>query len=183
MSERAIFFDRDGTINVEKEYNYDPFQIELISGSLEALQRARNAGFRLFVVTNQSGIARGLGSVEDVERCNNRLRELVAAGGVSFDGIYYCPHLPSISGSCLCRKPNRGMVDQALAQFDLDLPRSFVIGDRLLDMELARNVGATGVMVLTGYGAVEVDTADDRNRPAHVAENLLAAVKWILSHD
>lgn len=182
MSERAIFFDRDGTINVEREYNYDPFQVELIPGALEALQLAQMAGYRLFVVTNQSGIARGLGTIEDVEKCNQRLRELVAVGGVEFDGVYYCPHLPTISGPCECRKPKRGMVDQALAQFDLDLRRSFVVGDRLLDMELARNIGAKGVMVLTGYGANEVDSATDRDRPAYVAEDIRVAVNWILCH-
>jgi histidinol-phosphate phosphatase family protein len=182
MKARAIFFDRDGTVNVEKEYNYDPDAVELIPGAIEALQAAVAAGFKLFIVTNQSGVARGLGTEDDVHRVNQRLADLLAAGKVEFDGMFYCPHLPSISGPCNCRKPNRGMVDQALQLFDLDLEKSFVVGDRLLDMELARNVGATGVMVLTGYGADEVEQATDRNRPAHVASDILAAVKWILSH-
>ncbi|MCC6962940.1 MAG: HAD family hydrolase [candidate division Zixibacteria bacterium] len=182
MIERAIFFDRDGTITVEKEYNFNPDAVELITGALEALQLARAHNFRLFVVTNQSGVARGLGSEDDVRRVNRRLEELVAAGAVHFDGIFYCPHLPVISGPCACRKPARGMIDQALAAFDLDLARSFVVGDRLLDMELARNVSATGVMVLTGYGSVEVGDASDTNCPAEVVPDILAAVRWIVNH-
>jgi len=182
MSERAIFFDRDGTITVEKEYNFNPDAVELIPGALEALQIAVANDYRIFVVTNQSGVARGLGSEEDVRRVNRRLEELVAVGAVQFDGIFYCPHLPVISGPCTCRKPERGMIDLALARFDLDLARSFVVGDRLLDMELARNVGATGVMVLTGYGSVEVGDASDTNCPAEVVPDLLAAVKWIVNH-
>lgn len=181
MTERAIFFDRDGTITVEKEYNFNPDALELIPGALEALQLAVANGYRIFVVTNQSGVARGLGSEDDVRRVNRRLEELASAGHIRFDGVFYCPHLPAISGPCTCRKPARGMIDQALAAVDLDLACSFVVGDRLLDMELARNVGAVGVMVLTGYGSVEVGDATDTNCPAEVVPDVLAAVKWIVS--
>lgn len=183
MMSHAIFFDRDGTISVEKEYNFDPAEVELIPGAIEAVAKAAAAGYRCFVVTNQSGVARGLGTEEDVHKVNARMAELLAAGNAHLDGIYYCPHLPSISGPCDCRKPGRGMIDQALAQFDLDIFQSYVVGDRLLDMELARNIGATGVMVLTGYGAGEVDQARERNRPAFVAADILEAVNWILSHE
>lgn len=180
MSERAIFLDRDGTINVEKEYIYDPAEVELIPGSLEALQLAAKAGFRLFIVSNQSGIARGLATETDVCRVNERLQELVGAGGVQFDGIYFCPHLPTISGPCDCRKPRRGMVDRALESFDLDLSRSFVVGDRLLDMQLAKTVGATGIMVRTGYGSVEEKQIEADSRPNFIVRDLLEAVKVIL---
>lgn len=180
MKQRAIFFDRDGTINVEKEYIYEPDQVELIPGSLEGLKLASEAGFRLFVVSNQSGIARGLAAETDVCRVNERLEELVAVAGVKFDGIYFCPHLPTISGQCNCRKPKRGMVDRALETFDLDLSNSFVIGDRLLDMRLAHTIGATGIMVRTGYGLVEEQQIEADGRPAYVVKDLLEAVKLIL---
>ncbi len=180
MSERAIFFDRDGTINVEKEYIYDPGEVELIPGALEALQLASKAGFRLFVVSNQSGIARGLATETDVCRVNERLQELVGAGGVNFDGIYFCPHLPTISGHCNCRKPRRGMVDKALETFDLDLSNSFVVGDRMLDIGLAHSVGATGIMVRTGYGAIESKQLPAGGGPHHIVDDILAAVKLIL---
>lgn len=180
MKERAIFFDRDGTINEEKDYIFDPALIELIPGALEGLKLASEAGFRLFIVSNQSGIARGLATETDVCRVNERLEELVAVGGVHFDGIYFCPHLPTISGHCDCRKPKRGMVDRALETFDLDLANSFVVGDRLLDMQLAHNIGATGIMVRTGYGSVEEHQIEADGRPAYIVDNLLEAVKVIL---
>ena len=180
MSERAIFFDRDGTVNVEKEYIYDPEQVELIPGALEALSTAQQSGFRIFVVSNQSGIARGLATETDVCRVNERLEELVKAAGVKFDGVYFCPHLPTISGRCTCRKPGRGMIDRALESFDLDLSDSYVVGDRMLDMGLAHTIGATGILVRTGYGAIEEKQLPAGGGPHHIVDDVLAAVKLIL---
>ncbi len=180
MSERAIFFDRDGTVNVEKEYIYDPAQVELIDGALEALSLAKSKGFRIFIISNQSGIARGLATETQVSRVNERLEELVAPAGVKFDGVYFCPHLPTISGRCTCRKPARGMIDRALETFDLDLSESYVVGDRMLDMGLAHNIGATGILVRTGYGAIEEKQLPSGGGPHHIVDDVLAAVKLIL---
>lgn len=182
MTERAIFFDRDGTINVEKDFISSPDEIELIPGAIEALRLATSSQYRIFVVSNQSGVARGIMSEDDVQSVNRRLIELASREGIAFDGIYYCPHYPPLSGACLCRKPNRGMIDQALQRFSIDIPRSYVIGDRILDMELAFNVGAGSVMVMTGYGEDESDAWETGRKPDYFARDILDAVKWIVSH-
>jgi histidinol-phosphate phosphatase family protein len=181
MKERAIFFDRDGTINVEKNFISSPDDLELIPSAAEALRLAVSQGFRLFVVSNQSGIAREIMTSDDVERVNLQLEHLLAAEGVSLGGIYYCPHHPSITGPCDCRKPGRGMIDQALAAYDLDLSKSFVVGDRKLDMELAFNIGARAVMVLTGWGRRESEVFSDEPEPDYIAEDILEAVNWIVN--
>ena len=180
MSERAIFFDRDGTVNVEKDYIVSPDQVELIPGALEAFTMAKKRGFRIFVVSNQSGIARGIATETQVSRVNERLEELVAIAGIRFDGIYFCPHLPTISGRCTCRKPGRGMVDRALERFDVDLANWFVVADRMLDMGLAHNIGATGILVRTGYGTIEEKQLPSGGGPHHIVADILAAVNLIV---
>lgn len=183
MQQRALFLDRDGTINVEKEFISKPNDVELIPGAADGLRIAAARGFKLFVVSNQSGIARGLMTEEDVERVNWRLAELLAAEGVVLDGVEYCPHYPSITGPCDCRKPKRGMIDRLLQRFEIDLARSFVIGDRVLDRELALTIGAKAIMVMTGYGVLEVNSLTTDRKPDHVARDLLSAVQWILEHE
>lgn len=183
MKYRALFLDRDGTINVEKEFISDPDDVELYPGAAEALRLAAASGYKLFVISNQSGVARGFMSEEDVTRVNQRLADLLAQEGVALDGIEYCPHYPDITGRCNCRKPQRGMIDRLLQQFDIDLARSFVIGDRILDRELALTIGAKAIMVMTGYGVLEVKALTPDRRPDYVARDLLGAVQWILEHD
>jgi histidinol-phosphate phosphatase family protein len=183
MKCRALFLDRDGTINIEKEFISDPGELELIPGAPDALRLAVSHGFKLFVISNQSGIARGLMVEDDVKRVNARLVELLAEEGVSLDAIEYCPHYPPITGPCNCRKPKRGMIDRLLTRFDIDLERSFVIGDRLLDVELAANVGAGAILVMTGYGEIELTEIPASRQPDYVATDLLHAVQWIIEHD
>ncbi len=183
MQHRALFLDRDGTINVEKEFIRDPDDVDLIPGSAEALKLAAANGFRLFVISNQSGVARGMMTLDDVHSVSQRLIELLDREGVALDGIEYCPHYPSITGPCDCRKPNRGMIDRSIKGREIDLTRSFVIGDRALDIELACNIGARSVMVMTGYGVVELNALTADSKPDHVAADLLNAVKWILDHE
>ncbi len=115
-----------------------------------------------------------------VSRVNERLEELVASAGIKFDGVYFCPHLPTISGRCTCRKPARGMIDRALETFDLDLSESYVVGDRMLDMGLAHNIGATGILVRTGYGSIEEKQLPNGGGPHHIVDDVLAAVKLIV---
>ncbi len=185
----AVFLDRDGTIIEDLGYLGDPAGIRFIPGALEALRALQRAGFRLVLVTNQAGVARGLISEADVRRVNERLRGLLAEAGMHLDGIYYCPHHPEYGPpeyrrDCECRKPKPGMVRQALRDLGLDPSRSVIIGDHASDAELARAFpGMQGVMLRTGHGAQESEKIQRGELPVpdHVAEDLPAAVDWLLA--
>ena len=137
----VVLLDRDGTINVEQNYLSDPDQLVLIDGVGAALRRLRALGFGLVVVTNQSGVARGYFDLATVTRIHDRLTALLAAEGVTLDGIYVCPHSPD--DDCPCRKPRPGMVERAAADLGFDPRQAFLVGDSAVDITLGRTVGAT----------------------------------------
>ncbi len=172
---RFVLLDRDGTINVEIDYLSDPAQLRLYPGVAQALRRLGELGFGLVVVTNQSGVGRGYFDLAAVDRVHARLGELLAEEGVRLDGIYVCPHPPD--GDCRCRKPRPGMIEQAVAEFGFDASQCFVIGDKAADVQLAEAVGATGILVRTGWGA-KAERAGNC-RPAAIVDDLPAAVAWI----
>lgn len=156
-SRRALFVDRDGTVTVEKHYVSNPDEIELIPGSAQALRRAKEAGFALVIVSNQSGVARGLFGIEAVERTNARLRELLLREGVEVDLMLYCPHhyqgtVPQYTSACSCRKPAPGMAERAAIELGIDLRRSYVIGDKVADITMAAVIGCPAALVRTGHG-------------------------------
>jgi D-glycero-D-manno-heptose 1,7-bisphosphate phosphatase len=155
MKRAAVFLDRDGTIIVEANYPSDPDDVVLLPGALEALRVLRAAGYALVVVTNQSGIARGLYSEEDFRMVQARLEMLLAEGGVRLDAVLFCPHHPDFTGPCDCRKPGLGMYRQAEATLGIDLASSIYVGDRLRDVLPALQTGGTAYLVRTGYGAGE----------------------------
>jgi histidinol-phosphate phosphatase family protein len=160
MRRPAVFLDRDGTSLVEKEYLADPADAELERGAAAGLCRLQNAGYALVVVSNQSGIARGLYGSAEYEAVDARMRELLAAHGVRIDASYHCPHHPDFTGPCDCRKPAPGMFERAIRELGLDASRSWLVGDRLRDLEAAVALGAAGrVLVLTGYGGEEAAAA------------------------
>ncbi|MGQ0634645.1 MAG: D-glycero-alpha-D-manno-heptose-1,7-bisphosphate 7-phosphatase [Planctomycetaceae bacterium] len=150
-AKRYVLLDRDGTINVERQYLSHPRQVELLPGAAAGLRAMQAAGLGLIVVTNQSGIARGYFDDERVDAIHRHLEKLLVAEGVTLEAIFYCPHAPD--DGCACRKPRPGMVRAAAREYGLDPARAFVIGDKPCDIELGRAVGATTVMVRTGYGA------------------------------
>jgi len=152
---RAVFLDRDGTLIVERDYLADPAGVELVPGVVDALKRLQHAGLLLVIVTNQSGIARGLYSEADFRAVQARLLALLEADGVRIDATYFCPHHPDITGPCSCRKPGPGMYHEAERDLAVDLAASFYVGDRARDVEPARLFGGTGILVLTGYGQAE----------------------------
>lgn len=157
---RAVFLDRDGTVNVEKEYLHRPEEFEFVSGTAEAIGILKGAGYLVVVVTNQSGVARGFYGEEDVELLHRHMDELLAVCGTSVDGYYYCPHHPEKGVGryridCDCRKPLPGMLLQAAADLGIDLADSWMIGDKLADVEAGIAAGCRPVMVKTGYGASE----------------------------
>lgn len=181
----ALFFDRDGTLNQEVGYAGRPEDFHVFPWAAEAVRRVNQAGWAAVVVTNQAGVARGYYSEEAIGVLHGLLRDHLAAAGAHLDAIYYCPHHPrgevaGYSGACECRKPAPGMLRQAERELGLDLARSWVIGDRDLDVGLARAVGARAVLVRTGYGAAAL-AEGLAAEPDHVADDALAAVDWILA--
>jgi D-glycero-D-manno-heptose 1,7-bisphosphate phosphatase len=148
---RFVVLDRDGTINVERHYLTDPAQLELLPGAAEGLRQMQAMGLGLIVITNQSGIGRGLLSWQQLGLIQQRLNELLAAEGVCLNGVYVCPHRPE--EHCRCRKPATGLLEVAASELDFDPPTCFVIGDKSSDIDLGRRVGATTLLVRTGYGA------------------------------
>ncbi|MBI3812210.1 MAG: D-glycero-beta-D-manno-heptose 1,7-bisphosphate 7-phosphatase [Nitrospirae bacterium] len=184
---RAVFLDRDGTISQEVGYIRDIDHLQLLPNSAKAIRRLKAGGMKVIVVTNQSGVARGYFSEDHVRRVNDRLTALLKAEGAELDGIYYCPHHPTkgtgaYTQSCRCRKPEPGMLLQAASDQPIDLGRSFVVGDKLTDMEMAHRVGAKGVMVLTGYGQEEIGRKGETGpEPDRVVHDLEKAAEWILS--
>lgn len=178
LSGCTIFLDRDGTLNPDPGYISSPEQFDLFPGVAVALARLTRAGARLVVVTNQSGVGRGLFALADLERIHAKLRGLAGAAGVSFAGIYVCPHHPD--ERCHCRKPETGMVEQAVRELGIDLSRSYVIGDHAKDMELARRVGAKRIRVMTGEPGVVAGTEPGREA-VNVVPSLDEAVTWILA--
>ena len=176
-AERAVFIDRDGTLIIEREYLADPEGVEFVPGAFEALRSLRDAGYKLVVVTNQSGIARGLYTLDDYRRVEARVEERLAAEGIELDGVYCGPHHPDIDGPCECRKPGTGMYREAERNLGIDLAASVYIGDRLKDVEPARTLGGRGILVKTGYGKLEMDRAP---ADVEVVEDLAAAASLIL---
>jgi len=176
----TVFLDRDGTLNEDPGYLNHPDAVRLLPGVGPAVARLNEAGYKTVVVTNQSGIGRGLIVPYALEAIHLRLRQLLAKHGAWLDGIYACTHHPD--EGCECRKPAPGLINQARRELGLGTDRSFVIGDKVTDVELARNVGATSVFVLSG-DRPEEERAKLVARglvPDHVARNLADAVEWIL---
>jgi D-glycero-D-manno-heptose 1,7-bisphosphate phosphatase len=172
---RFAVLDRDGTINVEGEYISSPDQVELLPHSAEGLRVFRDLGLGLVVITNQSGIGRGYYDAARLVSIHQRLRELLAADHVEVEGIYVCPHAPE--DGCDCRKPRTGLLQQAATELDFSLNECFVIGDKPTDIELGKVVGATTVLVRTGYG--KATEAGQTVSPDFVADDLLEAAELI----
>lgn len=181
----AVFLDRDGTIIEEVGYLDRPERVALYPFSIAAIRALNRAGFRVVMVSNQSGVARGFFDEAMLDVVHKHVAALLAAGGAHLDAYYYCPHHPdgtvaAYRRPCDCRKPASGLVDRAVRDLDLDPARSFVVGDKWLDVGLARAAGARGLLVRTGTGAAE----EARPRPGVsadvIVDNLAGAASWIL---
>lgn len=174
----AAFLDRDGTLIHDAHYLRDPAQVRLIDGVPQALRQLANAGFALVVITNQSGIARGLISDADYAAVRARLDELLAQEGVRLDATLHCPHEPSISGPCECRKPGSLLYEQAIATLNLDASRSLFVGDRWRDVAPGLKLG--GIAVLVPSADTPAEDLGRARREARIAESLAAAAKLVL---
>ncbi len=181
----AVFLDRDGTLIEEIGYLDRPERVQLYPWSPAAIRALNQAGLKIVVVTNQSGVARGFFPEAMVETVHGHIAALLAAGGARIDAYYYCPHHPDgrvaeYARACDCRKPGRALVDRAARELGIDPERSFTVGDRWFDVALARAVGARGVLVRTGYGDREEQQPPPGLAADAVVNNLAEAVSWIL---
>lgn len=178
LTRRAVFLDRDGTLISDPGYQRDPAGVELLPGAAEAVARLNAAGLAVLVVTNQSGIARGLISVEAYEAVERKMTALFLKAGARIDRTYVCPHHPSVGGPCDCRKPGTLLYRRAAAELGLDLSSSWGVGDRLSDLEPVRALGGRGLLVRTGTGREHERAAVAAGYA--VVEDLRAAVMRIL---
>ena len=181
---KAFFLDRDGVIIEDGHYLCEPGQVVLCSGAAAAIRLMHEAGYLVIAVSNQSGIARGYFTEQQLKAVETKINELLAEENAKIDGWYYCRHhakgiLPELSFDCDCRKPKPGLILQGAKEFDIDLSQSFMIGDKISDLQAAENAGCRkAALVLTGHGSEEL------NKPglekAFIEEDILDAAKQLL---
>ena len=181
----AAFLDRDGTLIQDVGYLRFPSEVAFFPWSIDAVRALNQAGLAVVVITNQSGVARGILSEPMIEDVHRHMTAMLDRGEARIDAYYYCPHHPNgtvaaFARHCACRKPGCGMIEQASADLGLDPARSFVVGDKWLDVGAGHAAGARSILVRTGYGALE-ETQLPPARPADaIVDNLVEAVSWIL---
>jgi len=185
MKSPCVFFDRDGTLNEDVGYLDRLERLVLYPDCIDAVRLLKRAGYVVVVVTNQAGVAHGLYGEDTVREIHRHMAARFEAGRAAIDGFYYCPHLAeapvaAYRRDCDCRKPRPGLVRQAERELDIDVARSFVVGDRWRDIEMGIAVGARTVLVRTGYGRTEEAHPPPGVAPGVVVDNVTQAVVWIL---
>ncbi|MCI5195119.1 MAG: D-glycero-beta-D-manno-heptose 1,7-bisphosphate 7-phosphatase [Candidatus Electrothrix sp. AW5] len=183
----AVFLDRDGTINEQMGYINHISRFILLPGVATAIRTLNEQNIPVVVVTNQSGLARGYFPPALLDAVHAQMEQELAAQDAHIDGLYICPHHPEAKEEqfrkvCTCRKPQTGLLEQAAAELELDLTRSFMVGDRWSDLKCGNRVGATSVLVLTGYGRGDLEYIgpEQEIQPDKIAEDLSEAVDWII---
>ncbi len=187
---KAVFLDRDGTVNEEVGYLTDLEKLRLIPGAGAAIRRMNDAGFKVVLVTNQSGVARGYFPEERVHEAHARLGRMLNAEGARVDAVYYCPHHPKAGTShytmeCDCRKPKTGLVDRAVKDLDIDIRHSYMVGDKWSDVELGQRAGLSVVLVESGFAHDDpgnIRPAQVRD-PDFIARSLSEAADWIMNRE
>ncbi|MCE1188026.1 MAG: HAD family hydrolase [Ignavibacteria bacterium] len=183
MGSKAVFLDRDGTINFDPDYLKNPDEVVILPTVGEALAKLKISGYKLIVISNQSGVARGIMTVEDVEAVNERINELLFGYNVQIEQFYFCPHHPDFSptGTPECRKPSPEMLYRAVNDHDIVLDGSYMIGDTHMDIGCGNNAGIPAILVRTGKGASQEEVIKNSGlKVAYTADNLLDAVNFIL---
>mgnify|MGYP001597581546 FL=1 len=171
---KAVFFDRDGVLVEDSGYVHKIEDFKLVKNAVEGLRLLKN--YNLFIITNQSGIGRGIYAIEDFLKFNNRLLEELEKNRIKIEKTYYCPHKPE--NNCDCRKPKTKFLKEAEKQFNINLKKSFVIGDRKSDFEMGKNAGCKTIHILTGYGV----NAKKEVSPDYFAKDLVDAAQWIIKN-
>ena len=182
----AVFLDRDGTMVHDVGYLSRLEDVQWYPWTIDAIGVLNRAGFLVCVTTNQGGIGLGFYTEVFLSSVHAHMDEVLAAAGARVDGWFHCPHhpdarVPGLRVACRCRKPGPGMIEQASARFAIDLPRSFVVGDKRADVGLGRAVGAQSILVKTGYGVATAQLEGGIADAAYVAEELMDAASWILA--
>ena len=190
MKKPAVFLDRDGTINEQMGYVNHLTRFSILSGVAEGIRLLNGHGFHVVVVSNQSGVARGYFPIDLVHEIHDFMKAYFRKNRAAVDGIFFCPHhpggsVPEYAIQCNCRKPKTGLIEQACTSMDIDLSRSYVVGDRCDDIELAERARMKGILVKTGYGLGEIDHVLPFRavKPAHIADDLFHAVQWIIDEE
>lgn len=189
MKRKAVFLDRDGTINKDVGYPNSYSAIRIFPYSYEAVRKLNQSGLLAVVITNQSGIGRGLIREENLEKIHQKMREAFSRHNAHLDGIYYCPHYlfspsPEYRKNCQCRKPLPGMAFTAARELHINLKDSYMVGDKVEDILFGVNIGAKPILCLTGFGRESLPKLREKGvKPAFVAKTLLEAVNWILREE
>lgn len=175
---KAIFLDRDGVINIDKEYVHKIKDFELIPKTIDALKIMQDSGYVLIIITNQSGIGRGYYTEKNFQDLNKHMLELFLSKGIKILNVYYCPHSPD--EGCSCRKPSTDFIKEAEKEFKIELKKSYVIGDKTSDIEMGKNAGCKTILVKTGKAG-----EDGRHdvKPDFIAKDLYVAAKLICEHN
>ena len=182
---KAVFLDRDGTIIKECNYLSDPKKIKILPWVVKGIKLLNETGFKVVVITNQSGIARGFFDIRTLNKIHGTMLKSLKRSGATIDALYFCPHLPGgvikkYNVKCRCRKPDIKMALQAGKDLNIDLKNSYMIGDKDIDIQFGENFGSKGnILVRTGYG----HTMGRKTSPDHVASNFMKAVEWILKKE
>lgn len=180
---KAVFLDRDGTIVNDIGYMNSPEQLQFIPGSIPAIKKLNEAGYKVVVITNQSGVARGMITEDMLQTIDKTMHKKILNGGAHLDAIYYCPHHPEhgtypYKQVCECRKPHPGLIKKAERDLGLDLKSSYMIGDKATDIEAGKSAGTSTIMVMSGRGQQEKPKL--KEQPDHIAADLSRAANWIL---
>jgi histidinol-phosphate phosphatase family protein len=180
MTNKAVFVDRDGTINVNVEYLDNSREFQMYPGVAEGIKLLNENGFLIIIVTNQSGIARGYYTKETLDKIHERMISEFEEKGAKIDGLYYCPHHPD--DNCNCRKPRTGMLEKAIHDFEIDTSKSFIIGDRMIDIEAGYKMGLKTVIVPERVKIVKKEIKESKISPDFYCDDFLTGIKWILNN-
>lgn len=171
---KAVFLDRDGVLVEDMGFVHKIEDFKLLPNAIEGLKLLKN--YKLFIITNQSGIGRGVYKLEDFQKFNNHLINELKKHNIKIEKTYYCPHKPE--DNCDCRKPKTKFLEDAKKEFNIDLSKSFMIGDKKIDIEMGHNAGCKSILVLTGNGMKE----KEHSKADYVAKDLVNAAKWIMEN-
>jgi len=180
MKYKAVFVDRDGTINVDGPYLSDPNKFQMYPCVGDGVKKLKEHGFKVIVITNQSGIARGYLTEKDLEKIHEKMKKEFQKHHTTIDDIYYCPHHPD--DHCECRKPNIKLFQQAIQEHHINIKKSYVIGDKMKDVEAGKKIGVKTILVpVTGTDEErKIQGQKKEDKPDYVAPNFFNAVEWIL---
>ena len=175
MKNKSIFIDRDGVVVEDVGYHHEIKDLKLISNAIEGLKLLKN--YKLIIVTNQSGIGRGYFAIKDFENFNNHLVQKLKKHNIKIEKTYVCPHRPD--DNCECRKPKTKLIKDAEKEFNVDIKKSFMIGDKKIDIQMGHNAGCKSILVLTGNGMKEKENSN----ADYIAKDLLEAARWIKENE